>query len=59
MLSCIDADVYNKVSIALHKHNKQTCPVAESPSWLVSASVDSEEDGEAAALLPSNKRETF
>ena len=41
------------------RKNKPVGPVAESPSWLVSASVDSEEDGEAIALLPSNKRETF
>ena len=41
------------------RQNKPVSPVAESPSWLVPASVDSEEDGEAIALLPSNKRETF
>ena len=47
---------------ALHctsRKNEPVGPVAESPSWLVSASVDSEEDGEAIALLPSNKRDTF
>ena len=62
MLSCIDADIYNKVSIyctAQAQKNKPVGPVAESPSWLVSASVDAEEDGEAIDLLPSDKRETF
>lgn len=58
MLSFINADVYKKISIALYKQkkNKPLGPVAESPSWLVSASLDSAEDGEAKALVPSNKR---
>ena len=41
------------------RKNKPVGPFAESPSLLVSASADSEEDGEAIALLPSKKREAF
>ena len=63
LLSRIDADTcISMTKSALHctsKKDKPVGPVAESPSVLLSACVDSEEDGEVIAPLPSNKRETF